>query len=89
VSEREKDTTAPTLITLWDCCVCVFLRSMPPQRCAVSVRGLSSRSAGARVLPSTPTTYEVTITTPTAYEVTTTAPKTATTPTAVVAALAS
>jgi len=67
---REKDTTAPTLITLWDCCVvCVFFfRSMPPpQRCAVSVRGFSSRSAGARVPPSTLTT------TPTTCKVTTTA----------------
>ncbi|VVC40004.1 Hypothetical protein CINCED_3A020399 [Cinara cedri] len=49
-----EDTSAPTLITLWDCIFFFFFRSMPSQRCAddddaaVSVRGLSSRSA-ARV----------------------------------------
>lgn len=45
-SEREKDTTAPTLITLWDCCVCVYIyffyfpcrRSAVPFQCEALAR---------------------------------------------------
>lgn len=44
-SEREKDTTAPTLITLWDCCVCIYIffyvpcrRSAVPFQCEALAR---------------------------------------------------